>query len=86
LSRAEAYSEVEKHLRAWRVLAVTPAVVLEAARASVQYQLAYWDAQVWATAKLNQIPTVLTEDLQHLRRIEGVEFLSPFKGSIPGME
>ena len=84
LSRAEAFAEVEKHLRAWRVLTVTPAIVFDAARASAKYQLQYWDAQVWATAKLNQIPVVLSEDLQHGQRIEGVQFLNPLKGDFPG--
>jgi predicted nucleic acid-binding protein len=46
--------------------------------------LPYWDAQVWATAKLNQIPRVLSEDFQHQGRIEGVEFLNPFMAKIPG--
>jgi len=35
-----------------------------------------------ATAKLNQIPRVLSEDFQHGRRIEGVEFLNPFKTNL----
>jgi predicted nucleic acid-binding protein len=52
----------------------------------VDYQLAYWDAQIWATAKLNQIPTILSEDFQHKRRIEGVEFRNPFRGDFPGKE
>jgi len=38
----------------------------------------YWDAQIWATARLNQIPIVLSEDFAHGRRIEGVRFLNPF--------
>ncbi len=86
LSRREAFAEVEKHLRAWRVLVVTPAIVFDAARAAAQYQLQYWDAQIWATAKLNQIPVVLSEDLQHGQRIEGVQFLNPLKGDFPGKD
>lgn len=86
LTRAEASAEVEKHLRVWRVLIVTPAIVLEAARGSATHQLAYWDSQIWATAKLNQIPVVLTEDFQHERRIEGVRFFNPFLGDFPGEE
>jgi predicted nucleic acid-binding protein len=35
-----------------------------------------------ATAKLNQIPRVLSEDFQRGRRIEGVKFLNPFKTNL----
>ena len=86
LSPAEAHRSVQRYLSTWQVVPVTPAIVLEAARGSVDYQLAYWDAQIWATAKLNQIPTILSEDFQHKRRIEGVEFLNPFRGDFPGKE
>ena len=84
LSLADGYAQLEAHLRAWRVVEVSPAIVLEAARGAVAYQLPYWDAQVWATAKLNQIPKVLSEDFKHQGRIEGVEFLNPFMAKIPG--
>ena len=60
------------------MLAVTPLVVLEAARGVSTHRLHYWDAQVWATARLNQIPVVLTEDFAHGRVLEGVQFLDPF--------
>jgi predicted nucleic acid-binding protein len=46
----------------------------------------FWDAQIWATAKLNQIPQVLSEDFQHGRAVEGVEFVNPFKVELPGEE
>jgi predicted nucleic acid-binding protein len=79
LTQAEAYTELERHLRSWRTIEMTRAVVLEAARGCVHYQLPFWDAQIWATAKLNQIPHVLSEDFQPGRTIEGVEFVDPFK-------
>jgi predicted nucleic acid-binding protein len=86
LTEAEAFRSIQRYLSTWRVIPVTSAVVLDAARASVQYQLSYWDAQIWATAKLNQIPAVLTEDLQHGQRIEGVQFLNPLTGDFPEKE
>jgi predicted nucleic acid-binding protein len=63
---------------AFSVYEVTQAIVLEAARAARDHQMSYWDAQVWATAKLNQIPYVLSEDLQGWDRLEGVRFVNPF--------
>src|SRR5439155_1039861 len=54
------------------VLSVTPLIVLEAARGARDHGLNYWDAQLWATARLNQIPLILTEDFAHGRVLEGV--------------
>ncbi len=59
------------------VLDVTRFVVLEAARGVRDHQLSYFDAQIWATARLNQVPTIFTEDFEHQRRLEGVQFLNP---------
>jgi predicted nucleic acid-binding protein len=40
--------------------------------------MSYWDALVWATARLNQISVVLSEDFQEGRILEGVRFMNPF--------
>jgi predicted nucleic acid-binding protein len=42
------------------------------------YQFSYWDAQIWAAARLNQVPVVLTEDLPGQQYIEGVRYKNPF--------
>jgi predicted nucleic acid-binding protein len=52
---------------------------LEAARGARQHRLSYYDAQIWATARLNQVPTIFTEDFQSGRRLEGVLFLDPLQ-------
>ena len=59
------------------VYGVTLPIVLEAARSATQHQMSYWDAQVWATAKLNQIPYILTENMQGHETLEGVRFINP---------
>ena len=56
---------------------ITLPLVLEAARGAAEHQMSYWDAQVWATAKLNQIPYILTENMQGHETLEGVRFLNP---------
>lgn len=78
LSVGQAYSQVQDLSQAWIVLEITPAIVSEAARGVREHQFAYWDAQVWATAKLNQIALVLTEDFPSAQHIEGVQFVNPF--------
>lgn len=78
LTRAEAVIRVERLSRACRVLDLTTAVTLEGCRGSARHNLSIWDALIWAVAKLNQIPYILTEDAEHGRFLEGVQFLNPF--------
>ena len=62
----------------WHVYDLTPLVVLEAGRGVRDYKLAYYDAQIWATAKLNQVPVVFSEDFSDGQVMEGVRFVNPF--------
>ena len=78
LPMREAVRSVENYLRAWPVLTVTPPLIYEALRGTEQNRMNYWDALVWATAKLNQIPVILSEDFKDGRVLEGVQFLNPF--------
>ena len=73
-----AQKRVENYLSSWTVLDVTGFVVLEAMRGVHEYRFAYWDAQIWATAKLAQIPYILSEDFASGSTVEGVNFVNPF--------
>lgn len=74
--------EVIQKVDEWRVIFpvfnLTPQVVLEAARGVRDHMLAYYDAQIWANARLNQIPVVFSEDFQDGQVLEGVRFANPF--------
>jgi predicted nucleic acid-binding protein len=63
---------------AFPVYDTTLRVVLEALRGTVRYQFAYYDAQIWACARVNRIPLVLSEDFADGTVIEGVRFANPF--------
>lgn len=78
LSPAEAYDRVKNYLQSWTVLDVTGMIVLEAARGVRDHQFNFWDAQIWATARLNQIPVVFSEDFNVGQVTEGVRFVNPF--------
>ncbi len=78
LSSSEAHSQITILIRAFPALPITPLIVLEAARGVRDHRLGYWDAQIWATARLNQIPLVLSEDFQDGLVLEGVRFVNPF--------
>lgn len=78
LSPEHALLRVTHLSRACRVLHLTLPAVLEACRASNDYQMSIWDALIWSVAKLNQVPSVLTEDAAHNHLLEGVRFMNPF--------
>ncbi len=73
----EALDQTARLANALPVYDVTRLVVLEAIRGVRQHRLSYYDAQIWATARLNQVPTVFTEDFQDGGRLEGVQFVNP---------
>jgi predicted nucleic acid-binding protein len=78
MSPGDAYGQIVAFIRALPVVPITPLIVLEAARGVRDHRLAYWDAQIWATARLNQIPLVLSEDFKDGSALEGVRFADPF--------
>lgn len=69
--------EIERLMLAFPVLPLTAPVVLEALRGVAQHRLSYYDAQVWATARLYQVPVVLSEDFAMGAVLEGVRFVNP---------
>ena len=60
---------------------LTAAVVREAVRGVQVHSLSYYDAQVWAVAKLNQVPVVLSEDFNVGATLGSVLFLNPLEPS-----
>jgi len=74
----EMFKQVEYWQSAFPVFSLTPQIVLEAARGVRDYQLSYYDAQIWASARLNQIPVIFSEDFQDGQTLEGVRFINPF--------
>lgn len=75
------YSQVEGLTRSFPVLPLTPEVVLEALRGVRDHSFAYYDAQIWAVAKLHQIPVLLSEDFNSGSEIDGVTFVNPFENT-----
>jgi predicted nucleic acid-binding protein len=78
LDPGRVYRIVEEIEAAFPILPLTPAVVLEALRGVRERGMSYYDAQIWAVAKLAQIPVVLSEDFATGSIVEGVTFLDPF--------
>lgn len=59
------------------VLAVDDRVTREALRAHRRYGLDYWDAQLFATARIGGVDTILTEDVP-ADELEGIRYVNPF--------
>jgi predicted nucleic acid-binding protein len=78
LTAAEAARSVRRQAATWLVLGVSAETVAQALHGVERYGLPYWDALIWAAAKLAAIPVVLTEDFQDGREVEGVTFQNPF--------
>jgi predicted nucleic acid-binding protein len=78
LTIKQAYDRIQNYLLSWEVLDLTGPIVLEAVRGVRTYKMSYWDAQIWATARLHQIPLIFTEDFNPNAIIEGVRFVNPF--------
>jgi predicted nucleic acid-binding protein len=78
LTYDEALHQVSLFVRIWPVFDLTPLVVLEAARGARDHNLAYYDAQIWSSARLNQVTTIFSEDFSDGQVLEGVRFVNPF--------
>ena len=55
-----------------------PADLDQAILATREHRLAFWDAMLWATARRIGVHTLITEDFQDGRILDGVRFIDPF--------
>ncbi len=78
LTIIDAAQQIERLMASFLIFDLTPMVVLEALRGVRDHQLSYYDAQVWATARLNQVPLIFSEDFNSDATLEGVRFINPF--------
>ena len=60
------------------VLPLSRETTLLALGGVARHGLSFWDALIWATAKLNGVEIVYTEDTPGTSIIEGVRYLNPF--------
>lgn len=74
-------SQVERLHDRFTVHPVTTAVVIEALRGVEAHRLPYWDAQLWATARLHQVRVILSEDTRP-GALDGVSWLDPLDENV----
>jgi predicted nucleic acid-binding protein len=86
LSAEQAYDRIMHFMQIWPVLDATGPVVLEAVRGVQAHQFSYRDAQVWAVARMNQVPVVLSADIDATAVVEGIRFVNPFAAEFVAAE
>jgi len=77
LSIADARQIIADYQVGWAVFPTTPETVLQAIGGVAQHQMSFWDAMIWAAARLNDVNTIYSEDLQAGQIIEGVRIENP---------
>lgn len=85
LTVEQAYERISNYLRSWTILELNAPVILEAVRGVRDHRFSYWDAQIWASARLNQIWVVFSEDFSPDGMVEGVKFANPFTGNLTSL-
>jgi predicted nucleic acid-binding protein len=63
----------------WPVVQVDVALILTASQLEERHKLSFWDALVVEAARVAGAARLVTEDLQHGRRIGGVRIENPFR-------
>jgi predicted nucleic acid-binding protein len=71
--------EVERLMLAFPILPLTGPVVLEALRGVREHLLSYYEAQIWAVARLGQVAVILSEDFNAGTVLDGVSFTNPLE-------
>jgi len=80
LSRSEARGILECYL-SWHVELNGPEATFLASEIEERYSLSFWDALIVAAARNAGAEKILTEDLNHGQKIEGILIENPFFGS-----
>ncbi len=78
LSAEEAFGIFQRYALAFRVLPLDRETSLLAGHAATLYRMHFYDAQIWASARLNGVGWVLSENFSDGLEIEGVRFADPF--------
>jgi predicted nucleic acid-binding protein len=82
LGRAAARRDVER-LATWRPVPIDDGLVSSALGEQERYGFFYWDSLIVAAARASGAEILLSEDLQHGQKLDGLEVVDPFKQEPP---
>lgn len=77
LSKLEARKLVQKYSH-WHLVLNDPSIIIQASEIEESNNISYWDALIVSAAYSQNVPTILTEDLNHGQIIEGIFIKNPF--------
>lgn len=77
LSISSAKQIIEDYQAGWEVYPTTGSLVVKAISGVESHRLSFWDAMIWASAVINGVPTVYSEDMQDGQTIEAVLIKNP---------
>ena len=77
MPRREARTLVDAYA-AWPVVQVGPSLIVAASALEEQHSLSFWDALILEAARRAGASRLVSEDLQHGRRIAGFVITNPF--------
>jgi predicted nucleic acid-binding protein len=77
LSKLEARKLVQKYSH-WHLVLNDPSIIIQASEIEESNNISYWDALIVSAAYSQNVPTILTEDLNHGQIIEGIFIRNPF--------
>jgi predicted nucleic acid-binding protein len=78
LSRREARGLVDAYAT-WPVVQVDPPLIIAASALEEKHSLSFWDALIIEAARRAGAERLMSEDLQHRRRIAGLVIENPFR-------
>ena len=73
--------QARQHLRDFRffdIVQVTPAIIEEGIDCSILHQLSFWDGLILAAAVTAKSTELLSEDLSHGQKLQGITIWNPF--------
>jgi len=77
LSKLEARKLVQKYSH-WQLVLNDPSLITQASEIEESNSISFWDALIVSAAYSQNVPTILTEDLNHGQIIEGISIKNPF--------
>ena len=77
LSKLEARKLVQKYSH-WHLVLNDPSIIIQASEIEESNNISFWDALIVSAAYSQNVPTILTEDLNHGQIIEGIFIKNPF--------
>jgi predicted nucleic acid-binding protein len=74
----EAEAQVNDWMELFPVVSATSKSLTKAMTAVKEHTLSFWDAMLWAASREAGVTMLLSEDFQHDRMLDGIQFCNPF--------